>query len=48
MTITRPDGQSRTIGVLDLDSTKLATFDDEDLKGLQGIVELVAKASDWP
>lgn len=41
------NGQRRTIGVFDLDSTNLATFDDEDLKGLTRIVEIVAEGSDW-
>lgn len=38
----------RTIGVLDLDSTVIGTFDDEDLKGLERVVEIIAEASMWP
>lgn len=41
------NGQRKTIGVFDLDSTKLATFDDDDLAGLSRIVDIVAEGSDW-
>ena len=37
----------RTIGVLDLDSTILSTFDEEDLRGLQGIVDILRDGCDW-
>lgn len=35
------------VGVLDLDSTVLSTFDEEDRIGLEGIVKLLSKACDW-
>lgn len=41
------NGEKRTIGVFDLDSTVNGTFDDEDLRGLTRIVEIVAGGSDW-
>lgn len=37
----------KTVGVLDLDSTVFATFDEEDLKGLERVVEIIAEASEW-
>ena len=40
-------GEPRTIGVFDLDSTVLSTFDDDDLQGLTRIVDIVAAGSDW-
>lgn len=36
-----------TVGVLDLDSTVLNTFDDDDLAGLERVVQILAAASDW-
>ena len=39
--------EDRTIGVLDLDSTVLATFDEDDRAGLQGVVDILARSSDW-
>jgi L-methionine (R)-S-oxide reductase len=41
------NGERRTIGVFDLDSTLNSTFDDDDLAGLTRIVEIVAGGSDW-
>lgn len=41
------DTADRIIGVLDLDSTSLRTFDTEDQKGLEGIVALLRDACDW-
>jgi putative methionine-R-sulfoxide reductase with GAF domain len=41
------NGESRTIGVFDLDSTVNSTFDEDDLAGLTRIVEIVAGGSDW-
>jgi L-methionine (R)-S-oxide reductase len=41
------NGSPRTIGVFDLDSTVLSTFDDDDLQGLTRIVDIVAAGSDW-
>lgn len=38
----------KTVGVLDLDSTVLSTFDDEDRKGLEGITALLLDVCDWP
>jgi len=35
------------VGVLDLDSTVLGTFDEEDKVGLEGIVDILSKACDW-
>jgi L-methionine (R)-S-oxide reductase len=37
----------KTIGVLDLDSTELATFDDVDLRGLEGVVRILSEGCDW-
>ncbi|KAL1413075.1 hypothetical protein Q8F55_000824 [Vanrija albida] len=45
--LSNPAGTSATVGVLDLDSIVLSTFDDEDRKGLEEIVRILAKASDW-
>ncbi|WOO76764.1 Protein YtsP [Vanrija pseudolonga] len=45
--LSTPAGVSATVGVLDLDSTVLSTFDDEDRKGLEEVVRILAKASDW-
>ncbi|KAK1925632.1 GAF domain-like protein [Papiliotrema laurentii] len=42
------NGAAQTIGVFDLDSTNLSTFDEDDLRGLTRIVEIVAAGSDWP
>jgi L-methionine (R)-S-oxide reductase len=39
--------KSTPVGVLDLDSTVLGTFDEDDKDGLEGIVELLSKACDW-
>ncbi len=38
----------RQIGVLDLDSPRLARFGDKDRAGLESIVRLLASATDWP
>ena len=38
---------SEPVGVLDLDSTVLDTFDDEDLRGLERIAEILGDACDW-
>lgn len=35
------------VGVLDLDSTVLATFDDDDLAGLKEVVRILQESSDW-
>lgn len=45
--LSTPAGASATVGVLDLDSTVLSTFDDEDRKGLEEVARILAKASDW-
>ncbi|KAL7420534.1 hypothetical protein Q5752_004485 [Cryptotrichosporon argae] len=37
----------RVVGVLDLDSVRPAMFDDDDLRGLQGVVRILDGASDW-
>jgi putative methionine-R-sulfoxide reductase with GAF domain len=39
---------TRVVGVLDLDSTVLATFDEEDLEGLAGVVRILEEKSVWP
>jgi L-methionine (R)-S-oxide reductase len=39
--------KSSPVGVLDLDSTVLATFDNQDQAGLEGIVEILSKACEW-
>lgn len=39
--------RSAPVGVLDLDSTVLATFDEEDRIGLEGIVDILSRACDW-
>jgi len=39
--------KSTPVGVLDLDSTVLGTFDEYDKDGLEGIVEILSKACDW-
>ena len=38
---------SRTVGVLDLDSVVLGTFDEEDRKGLEAIAELIVRSCEW-
>ncbi len=43
----RIPNSSIPIGVLDLDSTALRTFDDDDLEGLQRIVAILGEACDW-
>lgn len=42
-----PEGP-KTVGVLDLDSTKFSSFDEHDLAGLERVVEILAAASDYP
>lgn len=37
----------KTVGVLDLDSTVLATFDEVDLDGLQTVVDILRETSHW-
>jgi hypothetical protein len=37
----------RTVGVLDLDSVDLSTFDEADKEGLEKVVEILAGACDW-
>lgn len=44
---TTSGGDDRIVGVLDLDSTSLRTFDDEDAKGLEGITRILRDACDW-
>lgn len=41
------DGQSRVVGVFDLDNTALSGFDEEDQRGLEKIANLVVNSSDW-
>ncbi|KAK8858832.1 hypothetical protein IAR55_003062 [Kwoniella newhampshirensis] len=42
-----PDSYSKVVGVLDLDSTVLNTFDEDDQKGLESVVKLIQDACDW-
>ncbi|KIR58465.1 GAF domain-containing protein [Cryptococcus bacillisporus CA1873] len=37
----------KVIGVLDLDSTQLATYDEEDKKGLERVADILTKGCDW-
>lgn len=39
--------EGRCVGVLDLDCVALEGFTEEDVRGLEGVVEIVAKACDW-
>jgi putative methionine-R-sulfoxide reductase with GAF domain len=39
--------KARPVGVLDLDSTVLSTFDEDDQSGLEEIVEILSRACDW-
>lgn len=41
------NGQTVVLGVFDLDSTALRTFNEEDRQGLERIVQIVADASEW-
>lgn len=41
------DAAGRIVAVLDLDSPELATFDDEDRRGLEAIAEDLASSIDW-
>ncbi|GFZ50593.1 hypothetical protein JCM24511_08351, partial [Saitozyma sp. JCM 24511] len=41
------DSSGRVIGVLDLDSTRLATFGGDDLEGLSRVVDILARGCDW-
>jgi L-methionine (R)-S-oxide reductase len=38
----------RLVGVLDVDSPSLARFDEDDRRGLEAIVEVLAKGLVWP
>lgn len=40
-------GGVKTVGVLDLDSTVSATFDEDDLQGLQTVCDFVRETSHW-
>lgn len=37
----------KVIGVLDLDSTQLATYNEEDKKGLERVADVLANGCDW-
>jgi L-methionine (R)-S-oxide reductase len=39
--------KSTPVGVLDLDSTVLGTFDEDDKDGLERIVEILRRSCDW-
>jgi L-methionine (R)-S-oxide reductase len=43
----RGDQDNIIIGVLDIDCEALQGFDEEDVKGLEGIVQQIADACDW-
>ena len=36
-----------TVGVIDIDSSELSTFDDDDRKGIEKIAELLSERCDW-
>lgn len=41
-------GEAAFVGVLDIDSPRLARFDDADRAGLERIAAIIVAASDWP
>ncbi|ODN74049.1 hypothetical protein L202_07520 [Cryptococcus amylolentus CBS 6039] len=41
------NGEGKVIGVLDLDSTKLDTFGEEDRLGLEKVADALARDCDW-
>jgi GAF domain-containing protein len=41
-------GEAGLVGVLDLDSPRLARFDDADRAGLERLAAIIAGACDWP
>ncbi|WVO14306.1 hypothetical protein L204_101938 [Cryptococcus depauperatus] len=41
------DGYGQVIGVLDLDSTDLGTFGEQDKQGLERVAELLARGCGW-
>lgn len=41
-------GDAGVVGVLDVDSPRLARFDEADRAGLERIANLIVAASDWP
>lgn len=43
----RLGGVEGVVGVLDLDSTQLGTFDEDDLAGLEEVVRILQETSDW-
>lgn len=43
----RGDGADAIVGVLDIDCEAVEGFDDEDIRGLEGVVQLIAQACDW-
>ncbi|BEJ14119.1 hypothetical protein CspHIS471_0312930 [Cutaneotrichosporon sp. HIS471] len=43
----RLNGVEAVVGVLDLDSTVLCTFNDDDLAGLEEVVRILQETSDW-
>jgi L-methionine (R)-S-oxide reductase len=48
LSIPSGDGSLRKVGVFDLDATVVGTYDDADRRGLQGLLDIVVKGSDWP
>ena len=43
----REGDASEVVGVLDVDSTALGTFDDDDMAGLKRVAEILLDACDW-
>jgi L-methionine (R)-S-oxide reductase len=44
---TDPSSPPHQLGVLDIDSVCLSTFDEDDRAGLEKIAELVVRSCDW-
>ena len=42
------NGEGRVVGVLDVDCRTINGFSDVDKEGLEKIVEILGRASDWP
>jgi L-methionine (R)-S-oxide reductase len=43
----RGEEENIIVGVLDIDCEAVEGFDDEDIKGLEGIAKLISQACDW-
>ncbi|KZT57372.1 GAF domain-like protein [Calocera cornea HHB12733] len=42
------EGRGRALGVLDLDCLRVGGFDEQDVRGLGSVAEIVVRACDWP